>query len=94
VQYNLKQHVLQIDEVFIAYTLVLIINQYVRGYYNEIAIPSKITSVINKFESTIVGCLILNALCEVIIGVMLMCFVMRKMMMLNKVFTRFMKFLD
>ena len=94
VKYNMKQHILQIDEVFIVYTLVLIINQYIRGYYNEIAIPNKVIEIINKFESTIVGCLILNALCEVTIGAMLMWFVMRKMVLLNKVFTHFMKFLD
>ena len=93
VEYTKKKEVFIENDLYEVYTLVLFVNKIIRGYFNEKAIPTKVDSVIRLVEFSVKTCLVLNALLEVVIEVVLMWFVMRRMIKVNKVLTRFLKFL-
>ena len=93
VEYNKKKDVFKENDLYEVYTLVLFVNKIIRGYFNEKAIPSKVSDVINLVELSMKICLVLNAILEIIIECILIWFVMRKMIKVNKVFMKFLKFL-
>ena len=93
VEYNKKKEVFKENDLYEVYTLVLFVNKIIRGYFNEKAIPSKVSDVINLVELSMKICLVLNAILEIIIECILIWFVMRKMIKVNKVFMKFLKFL-
>ena len=93
-EYQQKLYYLYNKEIYVLYNLVLFLNNIVRGYANDVMIPEKVTSISNQFQTAVILCLVFNCLCDIIIALILMFFVMNNMIRLNKIFTKFMKFLD
>ena len=93
VEYNKKNEVFKENDLYEVYTLVLFVNKIIRGYFNEKAIPTKVNDIIRLVECAVKICLVLNAVLEIIIECILIWFVMRRMIKVNKVFMRFLKFL-
>lgn len=80
--------------IYDLYNLVLILNKLLRAYVNNELLPERVYSISTRFRLSVICCLVINCIFEISIVAILLFFVMRKMIDLNKIFTQFMKFLD
>lgn len=80
--------------IYDLYNLVLILNRLLRSYVNDHLLPERVNSIATEFRVSVVCCLVINCMFEISIVIILLFFVMKKMINLNKIFTQFMKFLD
>ena len=94
VPYEQKFNLLSMKEIYSMYNISLFLNNILRNYVNDKLIPDMVQTISGQFQTAVIVCLVINCLCDVIIAIVLMLLVMRRMIAMNKVFTKFMKFLD
>ena len=94
VPYNKKVLFFYQREVYVLNNLVLLLNRLFSSYINDKINPKLVNDITNEFKIVIAICLALNCVFEVVIVILLIVFVMRRMIKLNRILTKLMKFLD
>ena len=94
VPYYKKLSFLYHREVYTLNNLVLFLNRIIRSYINDIMNPKLVNDITKEFKIVLSICLALNCVFEVVIVILLIVFVMRRMIKLNRILTKLMKFLD
>ena len=92
--YSQKLSFLSNHEVYTLNNLVLFLNRLIRSYINDVMNPKLVNDITKEFKITVSICLALNCVFEIVIVIVLIVFVMKRMIKLNKILTKLMKFLD
>ena len=94
VPYSQKFSFLSNHEVYTLNNLVLFLNRLIRSYINDVINPKLVNNITKEFKIALSICLALNCVFEIVIVILLIVFVMKRMIKLNKILTKLMKFLD
>lgn len=94
VPYQQKIDYLSNKELFSLYNIMLFVNRMIRFYMNNQLIPTTVSKFSENYRVAISTFLLINCFLELIIILILFCFVLKKMIELSKIISKFMKFLE